>query len=262
MLIKTYHINAFVDSSFSGNPAMVCILPEWLPEKTLQLIATENNLPATAFLMNKLDNYETRWFTPEYEIDLCGHGLLASAYVIFKILKTSKNEVEIKYPSGILKLKCTGNNFTLNLPSKDLTSIPITDLIIKGLGLRPKELYAHKNERCLAIFESEQEIKVLNPDMNIFKKLDYRGVIVSALGNTADFVSRTFYPKKKDFEDAVTGSSHCLLAPYWSNQLQNTKLHAKQLSKQGGNLFCEYLGKSINITGTAVLYMQGEIILK
>ncbi len=156
----------------------------------------------------------------------------------------------------------THNNiFTMTLPSKDLSPLPLSDLILQGLGRRPAELYQHQSERCLAIFETEYEVKALQPDIHLLKQIEHRGLIVSALGKNSDFVSRTFYPKKQDFEDAVTGSSHCLLVPYWSKRLNKTKLKGLQLSKQSGELYCEYLGDTITIAGQALLYMQGTITL-
>ena len=259
MQIPVYQVNAFTDQLFSGNPATVCILPEWLDEKLLRLIAIENNQPATAFLVQKNGEFHVRWFSPEYEIDLCGHGSLASAYVIFNVLKIPSVEIDLHFQQGVLQLKKEQDLLTLNFPAKNLEAFGDADLLIQGLGVTPVELYQHKTERCLAIFEREEDIKNIIPDMSILKKLAHRGVVVSAPGKECDFVSRTFYPKKAACEDAVTGASHCLLIPYWANRLNKTKLTGYQCSSRGGKVVCENLQGRVLISGKARLYMEGVI---
>ncbi len=241
MQIPIYHVDAFADKIFSGNPATVCILPEWLDEKLLQTIAIENQLPATAFLLKKGDSFETRWFSPEYEIDLCGHGSLASGFVIFTVLKYPGSEVDLQYRNGLLKVKKSNDLFTLDFPAKPLEKFSQPELLIEGLGATPIEMYQYKNERCLAIFDSEKSVTDLKPNMTVLKNLEHRGVIVSARGKNYDFVSRTFYPKKAACEDAVTGSSHCLLIPYWANKLNKSQLTGFQASPRGGEIICENL---------------------
>lgn len=260
MSIPIYHIDAFADKPFSGNPASVCVLDRWLLERQLQLIANENSLPATAFLVRNEDDFQTRWFTPEYEIDLCGHGSLASAYVIFTFIEPTWKQADLHHSSGTLRVKKLDEFLTLELPVKNLDVFD-SDTLIKGLGAKPKEIYQHKTERCLAVFDTEDEVRHLNPDMEILKNLTNRGIIVTAPSKNYDFVSRTFYPRKTAWEDAITGSSHCLLVPYWSKRLSKLKLHAYQLSNRGGEIFCEMKDGRVEISGKAILYARGIINL-
>lgn len=261
MKISYYHVDAFTNEVFSGNPANVCVLEGWLSGDKLQKIANENYLPATAFLVKNGNDYETRWFTPEYEIDLCGHGSLASAYVIFNILEPTKNLVTLKYSSGELQVANNDGLLTLQLPAKHIDEFT-SSILINGLGAKPKVTYQHKTERCLAVFDTEDEVKNLKPDMSILKKLDHRGIIVTAASKNYDFISRTFYPRKAASEDAVTGSSHCLLVPYWANRLNKNILHTYQASHRGGELYCELQEDKIAISGKARLYSQGVIYLQ
>jgi PhzF family phenazine biosynthesis protein len=261
MTISTYHIDAFTDKLFSGNPAAVCILNQWLPDAVLQKIAEENNLPATAFLVREANQFSIRWFGPEYEIDLCGHGTLAAGYVIFNLLEPSLPEAVLHHPIvGALKIQRQDNLISLNFPVKKFTPCEVPDSLIKGLGIPPKKVYEFKKERLLVIFETEEDIKELNPDLFILKQLEYRGIIVTAKGNDIDFVSRVFYPQKTIFEDSVTGSSYCLLVPYWASQLHKTTFHAQQLSRRGGQVRCELNDNLVILHGNAILYQQGEII--
>ena len=258
MKIDYYHIDAFTDKTFSGNPASVCVLKKWLPEESLQAIANENHLPATAFLVRHQDGFETRWFTPEYEIDLCGHGSLASGHVIFNFLEPDKSEINLYYASGILKISKDQNGISLDLPTKNLETFN-SEILTEGLDAKPIELYQHKNERCLAIFHTEDEIRQLKPNITILQKLQHRGIIVTAPGKHYDFVSRTFYPKKAIYEDAVTGSSHCLLVPYWGEKLNKSRLRAYQASHRGGEIICDLKKDTVTIHGKAVVYSQGMI---
>lgn len=260
MKIPFYHVDAFASKIFAGNPAMVCVLEQWLPENILQQIANENYLPATAFLVKTGEDYQTRWFTPEYEIDLCGHGSLASAYVIFNIIEPARHKVKLKYTAGELEITNQNGHLTMQLPAKAVESFD-SPILVKGLGARPKEIYQYKSERCLCIFETEDEVRQLKPDISILRELEHRGIIISATGKQCDFVSRTFYPNKSAWEDAVTGSSHCLLVPYWSRRLNKLALHTWQVSHRGGELYCEMLNNQISISGNAMLYANGTINL-
>jgi len=258
--IDVYHVNAFTDSLFAGNPAAVCILNEWLSNDQLQLIAAEHNLPATAFLVPTTQNFETRWFTPEYEIDLCGHGMLASAFVIFNYLTPDKNEIGLHHPVvGTFSIQKVEDKLVLTLPVKNVEPIPCPAGLTNGLGRQPAEVYQYKNERCMAVFNSEQDIRGLIPKMEILSALPYRGIIVTAPSEEVDFVSRVFYPKKTISEDAMTGSSYCLLAPYWQALLAKDNFHAKQLSQRGGEVTLQIQGDQIQLYGKAVLYMKGQI---
>ncbi|HLB42936.1 MAG TPA: PhzF family phenazine biosynthesis isomerase [Gammaproteobacteria bacterium] len=242
-----------------ANPAAVCVLPKWLPDVDLHSIAKENNLPVTAFLVRDDDKFNIRWITPEYELDICGHGSLSAAYVIFNYLEPTWKEVNLQSSIEMLQIVHFDDLITLNFPAKDIEIVTLP-LLGQGLGLAPKEIYQHKNERCLAIYSTEEEVKQLKPDMHILKKLEHRGITVTAIGRDVDFVSRTFYPQKTISEDPATGASHCLLAPYWSKRLNKIELHARQVSQRGGEMICRYQGDRVLISGKAVMYMQGMIV--
>src|SRR3990167_8456230 len=248
MKITLYHIDAFTDKVFSGNPAAVYVMPEWLPDNMLHQIAKENNLSVTAFLVRENEKFNVRWITPEYELDICGHGSLAAGYVIFNYIEPGCQKINLQSRHELLPIFRTNNLITLNFPAKAVEHCVIP-LLIQGLGIIPKEIYQHKNERCLVVYNSEEEIAQLKPNIQALKQLEYRGIIVTALGKNVDFVSRTFYPQKIIFEDPVTGASHCLLVPYWAKRLNKTKLHARQISQRGGELFCEYQDDRVLISG-------------
>jgi PhzF family phenazine biosynthesis protein len=258
--IKFYHVDAFTDQLFGGNPAAVCLLPSWLPDKDLQAIARENNLPVTAFLVYVQEQFFIRWITPEQELELCGHGALAAAYVIFNELHPSWNSVTLHSSTELLPVVCVDHLITLNFPAKNVTSCDLP-LLAKGLGQMPREIYQHNQERCVAVFDSEDIVYQLQLDLAVLKKLPHRGIVVTAPGKSVDFVSRTFYPQKNIAEDPVTGASHCLLIPYWAKRLNKKALHAKQISERGGELFCHIQDGRVLIGGHAVLYMSGTLIL-
>lgn len=258
MQIPIYHVDAFTDKVFCGNPAAVCILSEWLSDETLHSIAKENNLPVTAFLVRDENKFSIRWITPEYELDLCGHGSLASGFVIFNYLEPTWQKADLQSRHELLQVTRSDDLITLNFPAKNIENVSLP-LLEKGLGFSPKEIYQHKNERCFAVFATEEEIKQIKPDMQILKKLEHRGITVTAPSKEVDFVSRTFYPQKSISEDPATGASHCLLAPYWSKKLNKNNLHALQVSQRGGEIFCKYENERVFISGKAKLYMQGII---
>lgn len=258
MEIAIYHIDTFTDKIFSGNPAAVCVLQVWLPEDVLRAIAVENNLSATAFLVRQGEKYLVRWITPEYELDICGHGTLAAGYVIFNYLEPTWIRVDLQSRIELFQVIRTDDLITLDFPTKTIESCNLP-LLAQGLGLQPKEIYQHRDERCLAVYETEDEVASLVPDMNMLKQLAHRGITATAPGKYVDFVSRTFYPKKAMSEEPATGASHCLLAPYWSSRLGKTDLHALQLSQRGGEMFCQHAGKRVLISGKAILYSKGKV---
>lgn len=260
MKIDFYHIDAFANTIFHGNPAAVCVLSAWLSADKLQAIAKENALPVTAFLVRDQDIFLIRWFTPEYELDICGHGALSAAYVIFNYLEPTRQKINLQSQSELLPVLRCDDLITLNFPARriDATS---SVLLEQALGVKPEEIYQYKDERYLAVYKTEKIVQTLKPDMQMLKQLTHRGVIVAAPGEKVDFVSRTFYPHKQTTEDAVTGASHCLLVPYWSQRLNKVDLHALQLSERGGELFCRHENERVLISGRAKLYMRGEIVL-
>ncbi|MEO8400965.1 MAG: PhzF family phenazine biosynthesis protein [Gammaproteobacteria bacterium] len=261
MKFSIYHVDAFTDKIFCGNPAAVCVLSEWLTDDALHAIVKENNLPVTAFLVRKGKKFNIRWITPDYELDLCGHGSLSAGFVIFNFLEPTWEKVDLQSRVELLQVIRNDDFITLNFPAKDIESLSLP-LLADGLGLVPKEIYQHKNERCLAVYATEEEVKNLIPNMQILKKLKHRGITITAPGTNADFVSRTFYPQKNISEDPATGASHCLLAPYWSKKLNKKDLHALQVSERGGEIFCRYEDSRVLISGKAILYMQSVVTLK
>jgi len=260
MKLTLYQIDAFAEKVFSGNPAAVCVLDSWLEDKTMQQIAQENNLAETAFLVKTDDRYEIRWFTPEIEVDLCGHATLASAFVLFRFFEQNISQLEFFSPrSGILKVEKGNDGYlTLDFPADETSFIDEIEAITKAIGVTPLKTIKGKTDYLL-IYNSQKEIEQISPNFHLLDKLDCRGVIVSSPGDKVDFVSRFFAPQCGIPEDPVTGSAHTTLTPYWSEVLGKEKMTAKQLSPRGGNLNCEYLGERVKIGGKAVLYMIGEI---
>lgn len=259
MKLEMYQVDAFTEEIFKGNPAAICILDAWLDEKLMQNIAMENNLSETAFCIVRNDICELRWFTPEEEIDLCGHATLATAYVIFEIIQYPSNIVRFATKSGILTVEKQGDIMTMEFPSREGIKVEVTKLLIEGLGKQPREVY--KSRDLMVVYDNEQEIKELSPNMEILKLLSAVGIIVTAKGENSDFVSRYFAPSCGVQEDPVTGSAHCTLIPYWSKILGKREMTAFQLSKRGGVLKCEYDKDRVRISGRARLFFKGEIYL-
>ncbi|WP_425235274.1 PhzF family phenazine biosynthesis protein [Ulvibacterium sp.] len=260
MKLNIYQIDAFTDQVFSGNPAAVCLLETWLANETMQRIAAENNLAETAFLVKKGDGYEIRWFTPSIEVALCGHATLASAYVLFNYYDVTTNKI-IFYSKnrGVLSVEKGENGLlTLDFPVDSVVEVQPLAILNEAIGKAPVQTFKGKTDYLL-IYEDQQGIEDIEPNFYLLGKANVRGVIVSAKGMTVDFVSRFFAPGSGIDEDPVTGSAHTTLTPYWSKRLGKTKLSAKQLSKRGGDLFCEDLGERIKISGKAVPYLIGEI---
>ncbi len=258
MKIPIYQVDAFTNRVFSGNPAAVCPLSEWLEDDVLQSIAAENNLSETAFFVGESGKYNLRWFTPKTEVDLCGHATLAAAFVILNFIDTSLDSVTFETISGNLIVSEEKNGLlSMNFPSRKPRSCSIPEELTRGLGAVPREVLLSRD--YLVVYDSEDDIEEIEPDMELLKDLDSLGVIVTAPGKTADFVSRFFAPKVGVPEDPVTGSSHCTLVPYWSERLKKKNLKALQLSPRGGELYCEDLGDRVKIGGYAVLYLEGTI---
>ncbi len=260
MKLTLYQIDAFAEKAFSGNPAAVCVLDSWLTDKTMQQIAMENNLAETAFLVKDVDRYEIRWFTPETEVDLCGHATLASAYVLFRFFEKDISKLDFFSPrSGALSVEMGDNGFlTLDFPADETAFVDEIDSITRAIGISPIKTIKGKTDYLL-IYNTQKEIEQIVPNFHLLDQLDCRGVIVSAPGDEVDFVSRFFAPQCGIPEDPVTGSAHTTLSPYWSKVLGKSKMTAKQLSQRGGDLICEHLGDRVKIRGKAVQYMVGEI---
>jgi PhzF family phenazine biosynthesis protein len=257
MRLPIYQIDAFTDERFKGNPAAVCPLEDWIDNELMQKIAAENNLAETAFFVKKGNGYELKWFTPKEEIDLCGHATLASAFVIFNYLDNTAEQISFHTKSGLLEVAKEGKLLSLLFPSRPGQRSEAPEALIKGLGREPREVY--KARDYLAVFEDQEDILNLNVNKEELKKLDALGVIVTAKGEEADFVSRFFAPKAGIDEDPVTGSAHCTLVPYWTGVLKKSDLTALQLSERSGKLFCSDLGDKVKIAGEAVAYLEGYI---
>jgi PhzF family phenazine biosynthesis protein len=259
--VPLYQIDAFSDCVFGGNPAAVCVLPAWLHDDLMQKIAAENNLSETAFIVRHSDSYGLRWFTPTHEVDLCGHATLASAFVIFMHLEPERSEVSFETRSGQLTVYRADELLTMNFPAYQLT--PVLDppaALLAGLGAQPTAVF-HALKNYYVIFDHEDEIRGLQPDMDMLKQLHPNGVSVTAEGVTTDFTSRYFAPSYGIPEDPVSGHPHCALTPYWAERLGKTRLSARQLSERGGDLLCELQGDRVLISGGAAEYLVGEVYL-
>ncbi len=257
MRLRFYQIDAFSGKIFGGNPAGVCPLESWLDDDTLQAIAAENNLSETAFFVVGRGNFALRWFTPVAEVDLCGHATLAAAFVIFTHLDPTAREVRFQTRSGLLTVRRGGDLLTMLLPVLPPEPCDAPADLLEGLGVAPTAVLVADD--YLAVYKTERQVRALAPDMKRLSGLDKRGVIVTAPGKDCDFVSRFFAPRFGVPEDPVTGSAHCTLVPYWSNRLKKGRLRARQVSRRGGELYCEDRGSQVAIAGRAVQYLEGTI---
>ena len=257
MKIPYYQINAFTRSLTGGNPAGVCVLDAWLPDATLQAIAAENNLSETAFILRQRGDYGLRWFTPIVEVDLCGHATLASAYAIFNYIDPKADNIVFATQSGQLTVQRHDELVSMDFPAWRLRQIDAPDALIKGLGATPNEVLLGRD--YVAVFDTQEQVEALTPDNEHLARLDCLGICATAPGRDVDFVSRFFAPRAGIAEDPVTGSVHSSLIPYWSQRQDKRDLHALQLSKRGGELFCQARGERVGIAGYAVLYLEGLI---
>jgi len=260
--MKYFIVDAFTDELFKGNPAGVCILDEWLDDKLLQYIAFENNLAETAFIVKKDLQYELRWFTPETEIDLCGHATLASAFIITNFIDKNCKLIQFNTKSGILTVDFIDANelYEMDFPAWKPKKTEINQIVQTAINAKIKEAYIGRD--LLLVIDKEEQVKNLEINFDILKSCkEYFAFIITAASSNEgyDFVSRFFAPNAGILEDPVTGSSHCMLIPYWAEKLNKNKLIAKQLSKRGGTLYCENNGDRVKISGKAKLYLEGNI---
>jgi PhzF family phenazine biosynthesis protein len=260
MTIPIYQADAFTDQLFGGNPAAICPLKEWLPDEVMQQIAKENNLAETAFFVKTVNGFALRWFTPEYEIDLCGHATLASAHILFTELAYNGDAIHFEtVKAGVLTVKKDGNKYTMDFPSRPPIPIEIPNGLTEALGKQPIAMLRSRD--YFVVYETEDDVSDIAPDFAALSKMDTVGVIITAPGKKSDFVSRFFAPGAGIPEDPVTGSAHCNLIPYWAKILGKDKLHAYQLSARKGELWCELKGARVLMSGKAVTYLKGEIYL-
>ncbi|RJR32590.1 MAG: PhzF family phenazine biosynthesis protein [Desulfobacteraceae bacterium] len=261
MKIPLYQVDAFASEVFSGNPAAVCILDSWFEDKILQGIAAENNLSETAFLVRKGEGFDLRWFTPVTEVALCGHATLASGFVLFSCLGWRDELIRFRTrKSGELVVARRGDLLEMDFPARPAHSTNPPPGLEGALKVRATEVFGSA-EDILVLLDDEKVVRELQPDFGALGKVECRGVIVTAKGDRSDFVSRFFAPRVGINEDPVTGSAHCVLIPYWAGVLGIRELHAFQVSKRGGELFCEDQGDRVRIAGRAVLYLEGTIAL-
>lgn len=258
MKIPYYVVDAFTDRPFGGNPAGVCLLDAWAADRTLQDIAFENNLSETAFFVADRDRFHLRWFTPTAEVDLCGHATLASAHVLFECRGHQKPSVQFETKSGSLTVVRERDGFLgMDFPALAPKPVEAPPPLIAALGTAPEAVLAGMD--YVVVYKDAQAVSRLAPDFDGLRRLDRRGVIVTAPGLEADYVLRFFAPKLGVNEDPATGSAQCLLAPYWSARLKKRTLAVRQLSFRGGDLRCEIKGDRVMISGRAVVYSRGEI---
>jgi PhzF family phenazine biosynthesis protein len=260
MKLKVYIANAFSEKKFGGNPAAVVPLHEWLSDMLMQQIAAQNNLAETAFFIPQGEDFNIRWFTPTVEVDLCGHATLASAHVMFEHLAYSRDKIRFHSKSGPLLVTRNGDKITLDFPANEPQKTEDDGFIAKALGIKPQAIYKSLYD-YMVVLDNQTEIESLKPDLTLVKKLDSRGLIVTAKGNDVDFVSRCFFPQSGIDEDPVTGSAYVVMVPYWAKQTSKNKLSAIQLSARKGYLNCELAGDRVLITGHANTYLEGDFYI-
>lgn len=261
MRLPIFQVDAFTSTIFGGNPAAVCELTHWLPDDVMQKIAEENCVAETAFFLAVDDGFEIRWFTPELEIDLCGHATLATAHVIARHLQPSLNLVNFHSRSGFLTVTVEKELLTLNFPSRKPNPSSLPQIIFDTIQVQPVEVL--KSRDYVLVFEDEETVRSIKPNLTLLNQIDLGmgGIVVTAKGDDVDFVSRFFTPQASISEDPVTGSAHCSLIPYWSEKLIKESMVALQLSPRGGKLFCKNFDDRVLISGEAVTYLEGYITI-
>lgn len=257
MKLQLYQIDAFTDKIFGGNPACVVPLKEWLPDETLLWIAKENAVAETAFFVEKGDTIHLRWFTPEIEMDLCGHATLATAHCLTSILGYKNDKIVFQTVSGTLSVLVDNELYRMDFPSRMPSVDRLPANIANSLNIKPKEIL--KSRDYVLVYDNEYDIRNIKIDRNLFDQvnLDPGGVIVTAVGDNSDFVSRFFTPQASILEDPVTGSAHCSLIPFWATRLNKNELYALQISERIGKILCEYKGDRVIIGGCAKTYSAG-----
>lgn len=265
MTLPIYQVDAFASQIFKGNPAAVVPLTQWIPDHLMQAIAMENNLSETVFFVKDGtaagSQYHIRWFTPDYEIDLCGHATLAAAYIIKKFLEPQVSELNFTTQQvGPLQTLVDGEVFTLNFPARIPQPCEVPEGLLESIGAT-EAVEVLRSRDYFVVLPNEAAVLAVTPDFNKMKELDTVGVIVTARGAEADAVSRCFYPGAGVPEDPVTGSAHCNIVPYWAQQLGKNELYCRQLSARGGDLQCELRDDRVYMSGRCVLFMKGELYL-
>ena len=259
MRTPIFQIDAFTNRRFAGNPAAVMPMASFPADAVLQAIAAENNLAETAFLVPEGGDYRLRWFTPMVEVPLCGHATLASAAVVMERLQPGRSKVVFHSASGPLTVKRADAGYVMDFPARPSDPVSAPPGLANALGVVPVEVMANAFN-YMALLQSAQVVRALAPDMAALARMDRPGVIVTAQGDgNYDFVSRYFAPAKGIPEDPVTGAAHCMLAPYWAKRLGKTAFHAFQASRRGGEIICRLAGDRVELEGTCVFYLEGEV---
>jgi PhzF family phenazine biosynthesis protein len=254
-----FQIDAFTTCRFAGNPAAVIVLQSFPDDALMQVIAAENNLAETAFLVPEGDDYRLRWFTPTIEVPLCGHATLASAAVVMERLQPARSLVIFSSASDPLTVTKTGAGYIMNFPARLSEQVSAPPGLAEALGVDPIEVFANAFN-YMVLLESAQVVRGLAPDMAAISRMDRSGVIVTAPGDdTYDFVSRYFAPAKGIPEDPVTGGAHCMLTPYWAKRLRKTEFRAFQASRRGGEMICRLVDDRVEMEGACVFYLEGEV---
>ncbi len=258
--IEIYQIDAFTDKVFHGNPAAVCLISSWLNDELLQAIAVENSLSETAFVMEDEGGYQLRWFTPKGEINLCGHATLAAGFLLFELGRTDGDFIRFSTLSGELLVQREGDYLTMDFPRLDFEPQAQSDLLHRLVDKPVVETFQSELD-YLFLLENERQVLTARVDLKALAALPKRGLILTAQSQDADFYSRCFYPKHNIAEDPVTGSAHCVLAPFWSERLSKKKLHAIQGSIRRGELFCEVAASRVLISGACRWYSKGHLVI-
>ena len=259
--MKQYIVDAFTEKVFHGNQAAVCVLEEWPAESLMMDITRENNFSETAFTVREGDGYRLRWFTPGGEIDLCGHATLATAFVLFNFYEKESERITFHTMSGDLFIGRRGEHIAMDFPAYECREVPVTDQMAEALGARPLEAYLDRD--LLLVYDDEAIVREMRPDFEKVAKIDGAsvGVAITAPGDRYDCVSRFFAPNIAIDEDPVTGSVHCMIAPYWAARLEKSTINAYQASARGGEMVCELKGSRVVILGKAALFSVSELML-
>lgn len=257
--MKQYIVDAFTDQVFKGNPAAVCILDHWISEELMQNIAKENNLSETAFTVKEGDSFHLRWFTPKEEIDFCGHATLGTSYVIANFVEPECKKMKFHTLSGEMTVDVAGDLFEMDFPAYHLKEVPVTDKMTRAIGVRP--LAAYLDRDLLLVVDGEEAVINLQPNQSLMKELDGLCIAVTAKGKEYDCVSRVFAPELSVPEDPVTGSTHCMIVPYWAGKLSKNVIKAFQASERTGVLYGEWKNDRVKISGKAVLFGISEIFM-
>lgn len=256
--MRQYVVDAFTDQVFHGNQAAVCVMESWPDEQLMKDIARENNFSETAFVVREGAAWRLRWFTPTIEIDLCGHATLATAFVLFSFYEQDAKRITFHTMSGDLYIGRRGDLIAMDFPAYELREVPVTDQMADALGARPREAYLDRD--LLLVYDDEAVVREMKPNIDLVAELPGMAACPTAPGADFDCVSRFFAPDMGVYEDPVTGSAHCMIAPYWASRLGKDKIHAYQASARGGEMVCEIAGDRVVLLGKAALFSVADLV--